>query len=655
MKTSLLLLSGLCTLAFIAIHGQPHTIVTPVLTRSGSNLRHGAYTKSGINTSNISRLQKIYSIGLRNDARGTESQPLVMPGVQGSDGTTRDLIVLSSMANDVIAADLHTGKILWQTNLGRPIKGTKQIDFWGINDNFGILSTGVIDPDTFTWYGVTWTSPDGSAAKGWHSLHAVDLHTGNEVKKPLSMNPLTYNPGYGLEPAKFAGQMRKQRSALSLFTVQGRKVIAIPAGSVLETNGAASGWLSIADVAAWRFTASWASTVRGFGGGIWMAGQGVTIDPSTNDLLFLTANGSFDGTTDFSESFVRLRYAPPKDPYHELGRLDVQDWWSGWSDAGRTGQDPTASMPENVGPKITGVNAPTVQGRLTPPEVVNNDVAHHAMHRTMAMDAKVSNVYADQDLGSGSLVLLEKYGIIGGGGKDGIWYSVKSSNMGKTMPEDFAPNRTAANYAKLASSPIWFTFAAWHHKQLPNGQWVVDPQQPFEPTTPTDVTMLNKFSGYGGVTHHLHSSPVVAEISGIGTVVVCWGENGNLREWKANPDGSLTFLGNGQEIASPNSPQPPSGAGGMPGSGLAISSDGTKNAIIWALTPDGDANRQITTGKIYAYSAGDLAKYPDGSGWIKKIWESTMSAHSKFNVPVITGNYLIVPTYAATVEVYTIQ
>src|SRR5206468_3258306 len=105
------------------------------------------------------------------------------------------------------------------------------------------------------------------------------------------------------------------------------------------------------------------------------------------------------------------------------------------------------------------------------------------------------------------------------------------------------------------------------------------------------------------------------------------------REWRANPDGSLTFLGNGQEIASPNSPRPPKGAGGMTGGELALSSNGTNDAIIWALVPDGDANRSITTGKVFAYSAGDLAKYPDGSGWVKTVWSAPLASHPKFNIP----------------------
>ncbi len=168
---------------------QQQPTVSAVLTRSANNLRHGAYTSETVLTpQNVGGLHRLYSIPIRNDARGIESQPLIMPGVKLSDGTTHDLIVLSSMANDVIAADFKTGAILWQTNLGRPIDSDKSIDFWQINQHVGVLSTGVIDPDTYTWYGVAWISPDGSPAKGSHSLHAVDLRTGKEVKAALAMN-----------------------------------------------------------------------------------------------------------------------------------------------------------------------------------------------------------------------------------------------------------------------------------------------------------------------------------------------------------------------------------------------------------------------------------------------------------------------------------
>jgi hypothetical protein len=511
----------------------------------------------------------------------------------------------------------------------------RSIDFWQINPHFGSMSTGVIDPDTQTFYVVSWSSPDGSPGKGWHSLHAVDLRSGKESKPPLSMNPLTYDPGHGVPRVKFAGQMRKQRAGLLMETIGGRKTVFIAAGSVLETNASASGWVAAADIGSWRFTASWASTSSGYGAGIWMAGQGL-IGDSKGDIYALTGNGSFDGVTDFSESFIKLHYTPPNDPQHGMGRIDIMDWWSPWSDAGRVGQDPTSTMPQSLDAKLAGTNSPSVSGRLIEP--VSADSAMHEMVMAPKNDPKY-RAYGDQDLGSGSIVLLEKYGLLGGAGKDGIWYSVNANRMGKTQPRDFS--NPAANYAKLKAPATWFTYAAFRHNSKGEVTGYEDPM-------PADVTKLD--FAYDNMTHHMHSSPVVFETAQYGTVVACWGENGNLREWKVNADGSLKFLGNGQELASPNSPRD---RGGMPGGFLALSSNGTKDAILWSIVPLGDANREISQGKLYAYDATGLGTYPDGSGWIKLLWQSTIPfAHPKFNVPVITGGYVILPTYSNRVDVY---
>ena|SRR5438067_12502153 len=124
-----------------------------VLTRSASNLRHGAYPQeTDLTPANVGNLKLLYSVAIPGDRRGIESQPLVAPQVKLAEGSTHDLLVLSTMANDILAYDFADGKLLWKVNLGNPITGSKAIDFWTINDHWGILSTGVIDPDTQTLY-----------------------------------------------------------------------------------------------------------------------------------------------------------------------------------------------------------------------------------------------------------------------------------------------------------------------------------------------------------------------------------------------------------------------------------------------------------------------------------------------------------------------
>ena len=63
------------------------------------------------------------------------------------------------------------------------------------------------------------------------------------------------------------------------------------------------------DTAKWAVAASWCSTGRGSGGGIWMSGAGPAIQ-SDGSIWVVTGNGDFDGKVDFGESVVRLRYTP---------------------------------------------------------------------------------------------------------------------------------------------------------------------------------------------------------------------------------------------------------------------------------------------------------------------------------------------------------
>ena len=100
---------------------------------------------------------------------------------------------------------------------------------------------------------------------------------------------------------------RKQRAALTLTNVQGKKTVFIPWGTIQETANGAHGFITAVDLASFKVTTEWNATPTGKGSGIWMAGQGLCADDE-GFLFSMTGNGDFDGVKNFGESFVKLRY-----------------------------------------------------------------------------------------------------------------------------------------------------------------------------------------------------------------------------------------------------------------------------------------------------------------------------------------------------------
>jgi len=500
----------------------------PVVTRSYDNLRSGANTRETVLTpAQLAQnpLRKLFSIQLPGDARGLEAQPLFAPSVSLADGSTHDLVISTTMGNQIYAHDASDGTPLWMIRTGTPIAGSRAIDYWGINDHWGILSTGVIDGTKL--YCVSWISPDGSPAKASHWLFAVDLVSGRITNKLQLTQP--------------APIQRKQRASLTLATLNGKPTILIPWGTIQESNPGAHGYITAVDVASFKVAAEFNVTPKGSGGGIWQAGQGLVVDDA-GFIYCMTGNGDFDGKDNFGESFLRLSF--------DGAAFKVAGFYSPFQDSAR----PAA--------------------------------------------------YDDMDLGSGGPSLLPSLNLLFGAGKDSIVYQL---NPGSLKP--IAP-------------PFWYGF------------------YPGPGVDPTDLGNLNRM--WFNRTHHIHSSSVVWQ-SAQGWRVFCWAENSPLRAWSADAQG-LHYLATGNEYASAAAPVPP---GGMPGGMMAFSANDGKDGILWATVPDGDANRQVTTGRLLAYDAGNFF-----NGKITLLWQSPQFVYNKFDPPVVNGGRVYVPTYDGRVDVW---
>lgn len=108
-------------------------------------------------------------------------------------------------------------------------------------------------------------------------------------------------------------------------------------GSVRETSRDARGWVIARGTDPFRVTAAWTATAKGFGGGIWQGSGGLAADPQGR-VYAMTGNGTFDGVTDFAESFVKLAYTAPK--VGAAASLRLVDWWTPFTDAARTAGAP---------------------------------------------------------------------------------------------------------------------------------------------------------------------------------------------------------------------------------------------------------------------------------------------------------------------------
>jgi PQQ enzyme repeat len=574
-------------------------------TRSGANIEETILTPAAVRTRGVKQL---FSLALPGDARGCEAQPLVVPRVQVADGSTHDVVYIATMANQVFAFDVDTGVRLWMVELGQPVNGSTSIDSYRINDHWGILSTPVIDTQTGVMYACSWISPDGSATKAQHYLHAISLRDGHEVHPRINLEGVSYDPGHGLAAISFKSAHRKQRAALLL--ANGAVFVAF--GTIAESAATARGWLIAVDAATFKLSATWTSTARGSGGGIWHSGGGPAAD-ADGFIYVITGNGGFDAITDFGESIVKLRYTPPASG--RAGSISVVDWWTPWTDDGRTGGNPegeadTQPMPTNF----------------------RKDVH---MVRSMGMQAmSMGGAWGDQDFGAGGPVLAPAAQAVLAAGKDGILYTANMQNLGKTEPANLQPATSAQNYGKLKTSPVFYTYY---------------PGPQLSPT-PQSVAQLNVWVTQR--TQHLHGTPVVWNSAAHGLLHFCWGENGNLRVWTMSGAGVSAYLACSAEVASAQSPVP---LGGMPGGMISLSANGNNDGIIWASIPYTDANMELSPGRFLAYDAAEFGKYSDGSGSIVPLWDSQQwnwqFTHNKFNRPVVYNGRILLPTYDGKVLV----
>ena len=600
----------------------------PWLTRSADNSRSGwnahevQLSQASVATKGISRATIIPVVG---DARGMEAQPLILPNVKTARGT-RDVMVLPSMADVIRGVDAHDGSGIWEVTLGVPVTGSQTIDAHRINQHWGCLSTGVIDPEMQRLYQVCWISQDktGNPMTARYFMFVLNVGDGSQVV-----------PGVLIEGKSdgqdFNKEMRKQRSSLVETSVNGVKTVLGCSGTIFETGTGAAGWCFAFDVATNKVTTMLALTA-GEGAGVWMAGQGAAAD-AQGFLYVMTGNGDFDGVSQWGESVLKLQYTPPAG--NTAATLKVVDHWTPWTDFARAGQKAPADR------RLAGVSAASealMQPVNTRVKValqnarLQSTINDQGKPTVLVFPQMAQGAWTDQDFGSAGPACIFAIGVCIAAGKDGIAYPVKTAHLGGTTPADLANPKT--NCAKLAAPPVWLTMSPGP----------VDP-------CPANPQTLNFFPW--GDTAHLHMTPVQFFDPLLNSwVIFAWGENSQLHKWKVSPTGALSYVAEGHEYASDNVREAP--PGGMPGGFCSGSSNGAdaNSALLFCTIPYGDANANVVNGRFLVYDPVHLAA--DGS--LKVLWDSQQwniqFLFNKFDPPVVDGGQIYVPNYNGGVDLY---
>ena len=222
-------------------------------------------------------------------------------------GHKHNVLFVETVNNSVYAFDADKlGRPLWYRNFngeGRPTRNTEvgqacriYRDFIG---NIGIVGTPVIGADK-TMYFVTRSVEAGGTVQ---RLHAIDIATGGERTNSPQIIEATV-PGSGDDSngssVRFNPVTENQRPALALND----GVVYIGWASFCDTRPY-HGWLMSYDAKTLKQLGVFNASPGGNMAGIWMSGAAPAFD-SAGNIYVSTGNGTYDGSTNFGESLIKL-------------------------------------------------------------------------------------------------------------------------------------------------------------------------------------------------------------------------------------------------------------------------------------------------------------------------------------------------------------
>lgn len=569
---------------WVLLHGfQPAAHAVSITERSGNHFRTAANNQEFIlNKSNVNAerfgLLRVYNF----DAK-VETQPLILEKAAGGD----DLVIVTTMKNDVIGINARTNATVYRVKLG-PEASSMDMDLWNHTPTWGISATPVIDPATNTLYVAAWLlkNPGDNRFRDYW-IHALDPANGRRKSPPVRIfgqsqegNGCWFNDSGAIYrdrnnqdrqhvyPKLRAGLGLTDNNGLVLaFAANGEQFLGgrkNPHGMVVayDTRGL------LGQVGVSREPAIFCATsFNSWGAGIWHAGGSPVTE---GDMIYVaTSNGtSNNGDTDLAESMIKLRFVPGSGGARPV--LQKVDYYKAFMDERASGD----------GCLWSDNNSEVSCGR-----------------------AEAGRAGADWDFGSAGPMLVPGSSLLLQGTKDGIIYSLDKFNLGQNDRFNSLMSKPplVASYYGGDTAQNWDR-AQHLNRSLPCPAVSNSDHGWFMPCGDPENNRM----------HHIHALAFAQRDQG-GGIVYVWGENSNLKSYNVSVmNGVLpTYRAEGGERASLNLDSP----GGMPGGLLAVSGKPStlsgfahaidfNTAILWAVFPKyGDVNKGFAQGQLVAYDA----------------------------------------------------
>lgn len=284
-----------------------------------------------------SQFDQLFRTRLPGDYAGADERVFSQPLVYTPSGSDEQFVYLATTQNNVYKIDAQTGEILLSRNLHIPFLTADLDGCVDINPTVGVTGTGVIDPETDTYYILAKTYEDQEQINvaqgrpaGRYYLHAIDVNDLSERPNfPVNLEGIVArnNP-----ERSFNGGIHLQRPGL---LQQGNLIYAGLGSHCVKFNftGWIMGWDKTSGDLVEHFATQGEGVVEDEGAGIWMAGGGLAADDA-GSIFFATGNGYASQLSNVPvngrEPPTALEQAVVHMSQQDDGTLEVVDFFMPW-------------------------------------------------------------------------------------------------------------------------------------------------------------------------------------------------------------------------------------------------------------------------------------------------------------------------------------